>query len=272
MEAVSGSPTGLGARLRAAREAKGLSRQGLARELSFPVHLIEALEEEDWERIPPGRERPLLRRMADRLALDLESYPELWEEVPGSSEAPEIPDPQQERMERVFTALLSAASVLVLLWLVVPGRGLKGQATPPEPPLSGAGSPGWNAPPLSSAYPVLGEVLPEAPVNEEGILVTLRALDACEAQIQGEGAEHRHSLRTSEPWRLRVKGPFSLNLDNAGVVSVEVAGRRIRHGKNVGEAWTGRFDAQGAYQPPPEAVEPPSGAPESDEAATEEET
>lgn len=263
METMRDAHTGLGAQLRIAREAKGLSKQGLARELSFPVHLIEALEAEDWDRIPPGRERPLLRRMADRLAVDLESCPELWDEVPGSPEAAEAPDPQQERLERIFTGLLTLASALVLLWLVVPGRGLRGQHSPQDTPNRTAGSEAWSAPTQGGAYPVLGEVLPEAPVNEEGILVILRSLDACEALIQSEGGELRHSLRTSEPWRLRVKGAFTLTLENAGVVSVEVAGRKLRHGRNVGEGWLGRFDAQGLFQPPQETQEPPV-APESE--------
>lgn len=271
MEAMRGTSSGLGARLRAAREAKGLSQQGLARELSFPVHLIEALEAEDWDRIPPGRERPLLRRMADRLALDLESCPELWDVVPGSSEAAEAPDPQQERLERLFTGLLTLASVLVLLWLVVPGRGLRGQAASTDLPGTANSPEAWSAPATGGAYPVLGEVLPEAPITDEGILVTLRALDACEARIQSEAGDLQHSLRTSEPWRLRVKGPFTLNLDNAGVVSVEVAGRKLRHGRNVGEAWSGRFDAQGLYQLPPETLEAPSVAPEGEAAKPEEE-
>ena len=45
----------------------------------------------------------------------------------------------------------------------------------------------------------------------------------------------------------RVKGPFTLSLDNAGVVSVEVAGHSIRHGQSVGEPWTGRFGADGQW-------------------------
>lgn len=257
---------GLGQRLREAREATGLSQQGLARELAFPVHLVAAIETEEWSLIPPGRERPLVRRMAERLGLDLEAFPELWHQVPGGPDAQEPPDPRQERLERVFTGLLTLGSGLLVLWLVVPGKDLRNrslslsQRTEPREAMP------WQAPMNQGPYPVLGEVLPEAPLTEEGILVSLRTQDTCEALLRSENGELRQALRISEPWRLRVKGTFVLTLNNAGVVVVEVAGRRIRHGRNVGEAWTGRFDAQGLWLPAVDPAEAPlPTAPETDD-------
>ena len=97
-------------------------------------------------------------------------------------------------------------------------------------------------------------------------------MDTCEVRLEpapesGEPAQTR-TLRVSEPWRLRVKGPFTLSLDNAGVVNVEVAGVRISHGQNVGEAWSGRFDAEGHWlqPPPPPAPVPVEPQPPDDEA------
>ena len=107
-------------------------------------------------------------------------------------------------------------------------------------------------------YPVLGEVLPEAPVNADGIFVSLRVMDACLARIVSEGADLSHPMHVSEPWTLRVKGPFTLDLENAGVVTLEVAGRRINHGGAVGEPWSGRFDGEGRWILP---VEIPPKAP-----------
>jgi transcriptional regulator with XRE-family HTH domain len=250
----------LGQLLREARVAKGLSREALAHDLKLPLRAIESIESDAWDSLPPGRARPLARQMATRLDVDLDHYPDAFQIVPGSVEL-SPPDPRQERLERVVMGLLSLASIAVLLWLVVPGPrlgrrpGRLGQAvlhsaTLPPPP-----------PPASGPYPVLGELLPEAPVTEAGIHVSLRALDTCEARIQGsDGTQLQHTLRVSEPWRLRVKGPFTLSLDNAGVVAVEVAGHRILHGQSVGASWTGAFDAQGQWQKP-EPPPVPSGAP-----------
>jgi hypothetical protein len=84
--------------------------------------------------------------------------------------------------------------------------------------------------------------------------------------LQGAaGPSQKRTLRVSEPWRLRVKGPFTISLDNAGVVALEVAGRHIRHGHTVGEPWLGQFGPLGAWiQPEQASPQNPSTAPETD--------
>jgi DNA-binding XRE family transcriptional regulator len=255
----------VGQLLREARVANGLSRESLAHELKLPMRCIEAIETDDWESLPPGRARPLARQIADRLQVDLDLHTGAFQVVPGSIEL-SPPDPRQERLERIVMAGLTLASLAIVAWLVVPGPSLGRKPAPayltgfsraplPPPP-----------PPAPGPYPVLGELLPEAPIDEHGILVSLRAMDTCEARIQGDdGTVLLHTLRVSEPWRIRVKGPFLLMLDNAGVVGVEVAGIRIQHGQSVGAAWTGHFDAEGHWLKPapaslPNAPVPPPGA------------
>jgi hypothetical protein len=64
-----------------------------------------------------------------------------------------------------------------------------------------------------------------------------------------------------------VKGPFTISLDNAGVVALEVAGRHIRHGRVVGEPWLGQFGPLGEWILPREATpQNPPTAPETDPA------
>jgi transcriptional regulator with XRE-family HTH domain len=257
----------VGQLLQQAREAKGLTRERLALELKLPLRHLEAIEGDDWAALPPGRPRPLARQLAERLDLDLDSHTGAFQVVPGAQEL-EPPDPRQERLERVVMALLTVASVLVVLWLVVPGPSLGRKPAPNA--LAVLARPKLPPPPVpsSSPYPVLGELLPEAPLNEQGILVSLRGLDTCEVRIESQpdsGSQVlTHTLRVSEPWSLRVKGAFTLILDNAGVVNVEVAGRRIAPGQNVGEPWTGRFDAEGHWLRPP-APDLPEGAPVPDD-------
>jgi len=245
----------VGQLLQAARVAKALSREALALELKLPLRHIEAIETDDWAALPPGRPRPLARQLAQRLGVNLDFHTKEFQIVPGGLEQ-DPPDPRQERLERVVIGLLTAASTLVVLWLVVPGPRLGRKPAPsyltilpkatlPPPP-----------PPSSAPYPVLGEMLPEAPLNEQGILVSLRAMDVCEVRIevnaQEGGPPLTRTLRVSEPWRLRVRGPFSLTLGNAGAANVEVAGRRVPHGQSVGESWTGQFDAEGRWLRPPQ--------------------
>ncbi len=259
----------VGQLLQQARVSKGLSRVALASELKLPLRHIEAIEGDDWASLPPGRPRPLARQLAERLGVDLEFHTGAFQIVPGVPEL-EPSDPRRERLERVVMGVLTVASALVVVWLVVPGPRLGRKPVPsylttlpkatlPPPP-----------PPSISPYPVLGELLPEAPLNEQGALLSLRAMDTCEVRIEPQpeigGPPVSRTLHVSEPWRLRVKGPFTLSLENAGVVDVEVAGRRIPHGQSVGEAWTGRFDAQGRWlRPGPPVLPKDPPVPDDDE-------
>lgn len=256
---MSEAPPSLGATLREAREAAGLSREDLAQELNLSKRHLEAIEGDAWELMPPGRARPLARQVAERLGVDLDAQVEAFQCVPGLPEEEPL-DPKRDRLEHLAMMGVGVASVLLVLWLVVPGPRLGKKLVSDRPGLlPGQGLPS-PPPPSKAPYPVLGELIPEAPINAEGILVSLRALDGCSARIESEGAAPQdHALRVSEPWRLRVKGPFTLTLDNAGVVNLEVAGRRVHHGQSVGQAWTGRFDAEGRWLRPvePEVTDTP---------------
>lgn len=275
----------VGRLLREAREAMGLSLEDLAEELKLSPRLLAAMEADEWSAIPPGRERPLARQLAARLRMDLDHHPDALGLVPGAAmEAP--PDPEQERLERGAMIALGIGSLALLAWLVIPGRSLRGhnpaawldkappQAVPPPPPRA------------DGPYPVLGELLPDAPVTREGILLSLRAQDACDAEVVGaDGVKLARGLQVSDPWKLRVKAPFVLSLSNAGVVQVEVGGKPFTTGAGVGQPWRGRFDENGVWrrprpaplpveprtqepapeQPPAPAPAPPaSGAPEPD--------
>ncbi|MCE1229767.1 MAG: helix-turn-helix domain-containing protein [Firmicutes bacterium] len=259
------SHEGLGSHLRQVREAKGLTLETLARELQMPPHLLAAIESDDWDRVPPGRERPLARQVARRLNVDPEALPEAWERVPGAV-AQEAPPRGQEKLERILMGAMVIGSAALLLWLVVPGKEIK--QAPKGPAMRANPRPATPWVPVAtkpSNFPVLGEMLPEAPITEEGILVNLRAMDSCVAVIHNDQGDLRHELRISEPWTLRVKGPFSLDLDNAGVVTAEIAGRRVLLSGIVGEPWSGRFDAQGQRILPPRPVlEEPLQAPDTD--------
>ncbi len=238
---------GLGRILQEARVARGISRERLARELNLPVSLLEAIETDHWEKVPPGRERPLARILARSLELDPKQYPEAWDAVPGSIDQ-ELGDPKQDRLEQVIMGAMTLGSIGLLAWLLIPVRNLKGE-TESTPRMSLISVPAtWKPPSSDQPYPVLGDVLPEAPLNDQGILVNLRSIDTCEVRIEyGEGQTLQHTLRISEPWHLRVKGPFTLHLDNGGVVNLEVGGRHIQHGASVATSWSGRFTEEGQW-------------------------
>ena len=266
-KADAGPPT-LGRMIHEAREAAGLGLDQVASELKVPVRILLALEADDWDAVPPGLERPLARQLAARLNMDLDHHPDALGLVPGATgEAP--PDPKLERLERAAMVGLGLGSVALLAWLVIPGGNLRGRAeaswldkappraVPPPPPKA------------DGPYPVLGELLPEAPITGKGILVVLRAQDACDAEVVGaDGVKLARQLQVSDPWKLRVKGPFAINLSNGGVVQVEVAGRPVPQSASVGQAWNGRFDENGGWlrpKPPPVPAGPLTQEPSPDQ-------
>ena len=261
-------PTGLGEALRQARIAQGLSLHALAFDLNLTVHILEAVEAEAWDRLPPGRERPYARQIAERLGVEPAAFSEQWSLLPGSQEQ-EPPDPRREHLERVLMGVLTAGTILLVLWLVVPGRNLRRPRAEAAPMVEHAGPSKWLPAEPAGPYPVVGEVLPEVPVNEEGVLISLRSQDTCLVTVTRDaepGVVVKRSLRISEPWRLRVRGPFTIALDNGGVVVLDVAGHRIRHGTMVGEPWQGRFGENGEWLVPATTVgEKPPSAPETDQ-------
>ena len=67
-------PTGPGATVLARREALGLTRQDVADSLNLSVRVVEAIETEDWQRLPgPAFIRGYLRGYAKLLEIDAES-------------------------------------------------------------------------------------------------------------------------------------------------------------------------------------------------------
>ena len=270
---------GIGDTLRSKRIAQGVSLFAMAHELGVGVSIIEAVEAEDWHRLPKGRERAYTKLIAERLSVDLDLFLEQWDQLPGAIDQ-EAVDRYRELPERVLVSVTMACSLILLLWLVMPGPNLKHQMhaeiLKKEANLM---TPSWRLKEPTSPYPVVGEVLPEVPVNSDGVIVSMRAMDTCEAiikQCKNTGnsnncPEQRRTLLVSEPWSLRVKGPFTIFLDNAGVVAIEVAGRRIRNGCTVGKSWLGQFGPNGEWLVPEDKLpkKHTHSAPESDQETTE---
>jgi transcriptional regulator with XRE-family HTH domain len=262
VEAVN--PEGLGHALERGRLEKGLSREVLARELNLSVQMIEAIEGENWDLLQEGSQRPLTRQIAERLGVEPLDFPQSWEGIPGGG-GQDLYDPRRERAERWVMGFLALGSLGLLFWLLVPGPRIPTGGPAQRASASLPIHPPARLPSQAQPFPVLGEVLPEAPRTAEGVLVSLRALDVCEVSLEQEGRVEKRNLQVSEPWRLRVKGDFSIHLLNAGVVKVEVAGRIINHGQAVGEPWDGFFDAEGRPQwPAKDTPKTLPAAPESD--------
>jgi len=250
----------LGDVFRERRLAMGFEAEELAEELRISPKVIELVESGDWTVVPTDQEYPSIILIVRRLDLDLSAY----------SGAVLVDDPESEgastnnpRTERIVMITMMVAATAMLAWLLIPAKSIV-QPTSQESQEKTKHSVIWQKPVGDQLYPVLGEVFPESPITEDGVLISLRATDTCNAHIAMENGQVQNQiLRMSEPWKLRVKGSFSLYLDNAGVVAVEVAGYKIQHDAGVGQKWHGSFDHAGNWlrpKPPlpvPSKAEPP---------------
>jgi transcriptional regulator with XRE-family HTH domain len=247
------------------REALGLEIEKMAEELGISAQTIQSIEANDWSEVPSGGEYPLVVQIAKRLDIDLRNHPVSKSSFIDSYAVNEI-QPSNLARERIVMVVMTIAVVLVLAWLLVPAKGLV-QYADKDTQKTHAASTFWQKPDSDQPYPVLGEVFPESPITADGVLISLRATDFCDARIVMENRhEQNQTLRMSEPWKLRIQGPFVLSLDNAGVVVVEVAGHRIQHGVGVGQHWSGSFDSNGVWlRPLPRPAPPKIDVPATDE-------
>ena len=238
---------------RETREELGLDLKQMSSELGIPLSTLEAIEALDWSEIPADRAYEMSVVIARRLGLDLDNYYVDRAFFFGDINEQDT-RPRDMRREKIAMFSMTTAAVAMLCWLLIPAPDISGVATKENTAAVTHGSV-WKKPPSDMAYPVLGEVFPESPITNDGALVSLRATDTCEARITTDkGQELEQTLRMSEPWKLRVKGSFTLHLDNAGVVAAEVAGVKIVHGAGVGQQWSGAFDDHGNWVQPKKPV------------------
>jgi transcriptional regulator with XRE-family HTH domain len=251
---------------RETREELGLDLKRMADELGVRLSVLESIEALDWSDIPSDRAYDLSVAIARRLGLDLDNYYVDRAFFFGDINEKDT-RPRDMRREKVVMVTMTTAAVATLCWLLIPANDISAVAAK-ESQAATAHVSVWKKTQSDLTYPVLGEVFPESPITKDGALVSLRATDTCDARIVTDrGQELEQTLRMSEPWKLRVKGAFSLHLDNAGVVAAEVAGVKIAHGAGVGQQWSGAFDDHGNWlQPKKPARHPgPEAAPGGDE-------
>ena len=247
MKISSNRINGLSEAIRQKRLAMGLEVEKLADELGVPPEVIKMIETSEWSIVPSDSEYPSIILITERLDFDLRNYSGAFSVEDAEKEGIR---PSNLKAERIVMIAMTAAATAMLAWLVIPAKSIA-QPNNNENQEKVRSSVFWQKPVTDQPYPVLGEVFPESPITKDGVLISLRATDTCNARIVMEnGQEQSQVLRMSEPWQLRVKGAFVLYLDNADLVAVEVAGQKIQHGAGVGKLWVGSFDAQGNWKRP----------------------
>jgi cytoskeleton protein RodZ len=131
---------GIGALLREERERKGLSYRAVAERMRLRPHVLEALEKEAWEALPPPAFlRGFLRTYARILSLDERILLDLYERAVPAKDGSlrslvEKPGGGKGRHALVVLCMLIAVAALVFAWKTyiseVPGQGSEEKVHP----------------------------------------------------------------------------------------------------------------------------------------------
>ncbi|MEW5973338.1 MAG: RodZ domain-containing protein [Pseudomonadota bacterium] len=141
-EAASGRP-GLGARLREARERRGLTQAELGSRLNLAAGTVDALEREDLLALPgPVYVRGYLRRLAAELEIDEAELQQAHARIAGeSAPAPRRPTPRGEPMRAPPRVRRFPLLLLVIVVVAIMVAGLLAQRYLPESWLETGGAP-----------------------------------------------------------------------------------------------------------------------------------
>jgi len=188
-----GTPTDVGARLRAAREAKQISLREIAATTKISVSALEALEENDVAQLPGGIfTRAFVRSYATEVGLDPEEVMrDFVAQVPVEGiDEEEKYDSQsrehdlfqsQQRMAATVLKLVAISAAVLLLYL---GWAVMTGTDAPEAPVA------ETAPALLA--PVAGSVRTEPPVtaepmSQESLTIVLRPRGDCWVSLTIDG-------------------------------------------------------------------------------------
>ena len=236
-----GTPTDVGARLRAAREAKQISLREIAATTKISVSALEALEENNVAQLPGGIfTRAFIRSYATEVGLDPEEVVrDFVAQVPAEGiDEEEKYDSQsrehdlfqsQQRMAATVLKLVAISAAVLLLYL---GWAVTTGTDAPEAPVA------ETAPALLA--PVAGSVRTEPPVtaepmSQESLTIVLRPRGDCWVSLTIDGelvfedlmhAGDRESYAAADEMRLIVgdAGAFGFTINQQDGRSLGVSG------------------------------------------------
>jgi cytoskeleton protein RodZ len=157
---------GLGDFLRREREKRGLSHEQIAELTRLRRHMVAALEEEAWDRLPqPVFVKGFIKSYAKALGLDQKEVLDLYEQAPPpESETPKLVLETRRASKRplflIFAVAVVLGAVLLFAWQ---GYWSEEKAVPAREEETQAGT-------LEPAVPPAPEQLPEQKIVEEEVV------------------------------------------------------------------------------------------------------
>jgi len=254
------SPVGIGAKLRQARQAQGLSLDDIAASTRIHLRYLEAIEAEEMELLPGlVFARNFVRQYATALKLDpeplLAALPRLDESRVQLPVAPKIP--RSRRWDSRSKSLLVSAA-----WLVVFAGGLTAAyryldhrfQRPANAAVSNA--PAVAVPPEAAKVPPATEKAASAPVPAGPVQVVVTARQTTWVSLTADGkSSFAGTLHPNETKEISASEQVKLVAGNAGGVTVSLNGKTLDPIGPQGQVRVIRLTAEGpeflAKAPPP---------------------
>jgi cytoskeleton protein RodZ len=262
-EAVGGARERIGARLRSAREARGLTTLQAAEKLHVDPRILEALEAEDFAALGAAvYVRGHLRRYAELIG---EQYAELQSLYSAASPAPDltriphhVPPARSSRLLALALLLLIGIAVVGVVWWLLTLPAAKPQPVSAELPADAPNPPG-----SASAARLMTAIAAQsgsggAPAAAGEARLALRFSEVTWAAVY-DGSGRRLDEGFNAPNSTRtVTGtlPLKVVIGNADGVAVQLNGQKVPLEGLVHRDGTARFllDGSGHAQPVPPVV------------------
>jgi cytoskeleton protein RodZ len=253
-----------GARLRAARERRGMSLRQIASATKIPVASLEALEGNEMSRLPGGLfSRAFVRSYASEVGLDPEAtlqdfIAEFQQETVAASQAPpeRAPEPETDESRRMSTTFVGVLVICVPLAAAavyfgttashaVPAATTMGATDPaqaPPAPPSASPRPERPIPAPPPEVPAVSQA-PSTPAADESLTVGLSVKRPCWVSATVDG--HIAIERLLEPGDLRkieVRREMVLTAGDAAAVTLTLNGAEAKSLGKSGEVVTRRLN------------------------------
>jgi cytoskeleton protein RodZ len=290
--------TDFGTRLKQVREQRGISQRQIAAATKISVAALEALERNDFSRLPGGIfSRAFVRAYALEVGLDPEAtvqeFLTEYEQNYTAREAAAAPEitaddraflDRQQRAARwlraVSIGLIVVLGALVVAWRVASSRASSPPASTTEPDTRGSRSSGPPPPAVSrssqpppGAQPAPGAAAtnpaapPAAPtpVAPDQIALRLQSTGDCWVRVTVDGTVAFEQIMTAGVTRdIRPGRDVYLQVGNAGVVQWSINGQPARELGKLGDATAVRINratmSRWVNAPAPAPAAPPAAA------------
>ena len=246
------APQGVGTMLKSERERLGLSREQITEKTRMRIQVVDAIENEAWEALPPPvYVRGLLRSYAKILGLSQEAVIELYAKcVPPAPVQIPHPDSSRNRRKKAWPVLLILAVLVMVygMWYFYPSaqvnQGSREAASPPSlpavaspPPVRPAEEPveteATRAQSPSQEVPVTpqGTEVPardQAKDDDRWLSLTGTVRERTWLRITIDGKEEKEYLfqpGARPQWRGKEK--FYVFIGNAGGIDFELNGKKV---------------------------------------------